>query len=357
MSTKTKRRTLCVPKPALRARAAGTHSPAFTLIELLVVIAILALLVSILLPSLGLAHRMAQAALCSANLHGLYSAGAMYAAQYHGWTGPLNDRYEDADIPTGLPWLNPRLISPVPAIYYKYGEPYNPDYTLEFLTPLDAYAVLGFVPIQKYPDMRRYFGADPKQMLAEVEMAVCPLARSRFNLLDGVYGGGWGRVRATVFWSALITSYPWQQSDTPNGAFRDNAYGPYKVEELADTSSTLWAGDGLAMTDTAPMGYGVGPADTTRGRAVGVDASFHRDFRYHHVGYPWRMFGAVTAYEQMTNWDKYVYTDWEYYHPNPCGVHWDGHVSAYTPPGDDNISAVRKHLTRDGTDSYRQQSY
>jgi len=56
----------------------------FTLIELLVVIAIIALLVSILVPSLSRARRLAQEAVCGSQVRALLQATLVYAAEYDG---------------------------------------------------------------------------------------------------------------------------------------------------------------------------------------------------------------------------------------------------------------------------------
>jgi len=75
--------TLIGPPAPQKHRGGG-----FTLIELLVVIAIIALLVSILLPSLQRAKELAKRAVCAANLHHLCMAVQTYAAEYDGWQPP-----------------------------------------------------------------------------------------------------------------------------------------------------------------------------------------------------------------------------------------------------------------------------
>ncbi|HVT83450.1 MAG TPA: type II secretion system protein, partial [Phycisphaerae bacterium] len=55
----------------------------FTLIELLVVVAIIAVLIAILLPSLGSARELSKRTVCAANLKGIGQASAIYSAQFN----------------------------------------------------------------------------------------------------------------------------------------------------------------------------------------------------------------------------------------------------------------------------------
>ena len=93
---------------------------AFTLVELLVVIAIIALLISILLPSLARAREQAKSARCLANLRDQASAGFAYAQSDPGENlVPIHARY------TG--YVN-GIESPVPI------QPNSPESSAEYLS-------------------------------------------------------------------------------------------------------------------------------------------------------------------------------------------------------------------------------
>jgi len=93
----------------LHQSQAGRHSltPGFTLIELLIVIAVIAILVALLLPSLGRAREAGRRAVCMGNLRQLQIAWQTYADEHGGsivngrawyYHNPGNDN-------RGKPWL------------------------------------------------------------------------------------------------------------------------------------------------------------------------------------------------------------------------------------------------------------
>jgi prepilin-type N-terminal cleavage/methylation domain-containing protein/prepilin-type processing-associated H-X9-DG protein len=83
----------------------------FTLVELLVVIGIIALLVSILLPTLSKAREAANKAKCLSNLRQLGQSNSLYIAQWKGWAVPgilgnNNDTFPGTSTKVRATWLN-----------------------------------------------------------------------------------------------------------------------------------------------------------------------------------------------------------------------------------------------------------
>jgi len=77
---------------------------AFTLIELLVVVAIIALLISILLPSLSRARAQARTSICASRITQVAKAILMYADDYDGATPFLGRGWEDCDNLSDVEW-------------------------------------------------------------------------------------------------------------------------------------------------------------------------------------------------------------------------------------------------------------
>jgi type II secretory pathway pseudopilin PulG len=91
----------CISRKAAVSRAElQRETPAFTLIELLVVIATIALLLSIILPSLANARRANYRMVCQSNLRQMSAGALMYA---NNWDGCLPGN----GITPGADWLGP----------------------------------------------------------------------------------------------------------------------------------------------------------------------------------------------------------------------------------------------------------
>ncbi|HRX84779.1 MAG TPA: prepilin-type N-terminal cleavage/methylation domain-containing protein [Phycisphaerae bacterium] len=102
------------------------RQPAFTLVELLVVISIIALLISLLLPSLKRARDQAKAVKCGAQIHGLGSGLLTYGIENDEWLPGRNT--------TGLEtWI---AATPASGATQRLSRPHVPVQTYDWMTPI-----------------------------------------------------------------------------------------------------------------------------------------------------------------------------------------------------------------------------
>jgi len=119
----------CLAVEEVHVMSGRSERRAFTLIELLVVVAIIALLVSILLPSLGKAKESARKSLCANNLSQFVRGAIVYASEYkyypphnpvpHYWFDNDLGDIQGFDLPPGLSTLGG--WDPVQGFIMTYG--------------------------------------------------------------------------------------------------------------------------------------------------------------------------------------------------------------------------------------------
>src|SRR5664280_2425053 len=141
---------------------------AFTLIELLVVIAIIALLISILVPSLSSARELSRKAVCATNVHAMGLGHQMYAGDNYEiippsytlqnpwnqmrWWSDMIVQYFDVDAKPNAPYWDQLSVGFQPA---------NGNYSKDFATYGVRYSRRMNCPSQKNMDDNHYYSNVP----------------------------------------------------------------------------------------------------------------------------------------------------------------------------------------------------
>lgn len=171
----------------------------FTLIELLVVVAIVAMLLSILLPSLSAARAQARQVVCGSNLRQLGHAFHMYASEHNGRAMPLA-------------YTDPEIIGMGPPIYWwGTSDTDGVDHTRGFVWPYLQSDLRAF-GVYECPDQP--WGSYTPQGATQQSVT------STYG-----YNGYFLCPPHTPGWSYQIGQRPWQNLDTLRDAERLFVFG------------------------------------------------------------------------------------------------------------------------------------
>jgi prepilin-type N-terminal cleavage/methylation domain-containing protein/prepilin-type processing-associated H-X9-DG protein len=230
----------------------GPAAPGFTLVELLVVIGIIALLISILLPSLQRARRAANSVACAANLRSILGAMQMYIAENKGF------------IPGG-PNTSARhlLLTPTPpadtgsGMQAPYSETNCPDISQiwDWQAPLARMLGIPFNGGATTADRQeRMIG------LFNYEAFTCPEYKALADPFPA--GGGWPTTNHPSYATAMV--FHMKNQPTGGGGGRMQAFREWnpppdynqKITKVGDTARKIFIADGARfVTQTNPPTY------------------------------------------------------------------------------------------------------
>ena len=206
---------------------------AFTLIELLVVIAIIALLVSILVPSLVRAKEMARRAMCSGNQHNVNQGICLYAEDSRTWLPPWRPSMTAANS-GGSPYETRNVFeaaaNPTAPYYYRYAN--------GTLVPMN----LGLLRV--------------RNLIAGPEALYCPSQTNAYYIRES-YPDSYWQLNCPTNYGYLRTSYHYNPHSARNAwgsAYGTRAYNRLYEMPLkkAMTLDILEIADGVAHRDNPP---------------------------------------------------------------------------------------------------------